>query len=103
MTNSNTTINNIQEQALSLSKKTEWSVIPVRKAPFQTSDCYDCHGTERKYRVKLIPTNSTRIYFPKFIPQVSELCADCGRWIKFATQKPELIDELNKKLKELTL
>jgi len=62
-----------------------------------------CEHFKKKYTIKLILTNRQDIYFPKYIPQIKETCFDCGKYIRFAPQTPELIEEINTKLKGIPL
>lgn len=60
----------------------------------EITPCPDCGEISRKYLLKLIP--SGRGYpFPKYIPQIKELCLECGHYYKFVTQSPELITAFN--------
>lgn len=59
--------------------------------------CSDCESSKKAYTLKLIPSGKLFPY-PKFIPQIKESCFDCGRFIKFAKQTKELIDEINELL-----
>lgn len=61
-------------------------------------ECPDCQSKNFTVRTKLIPFNRTQHVYadPKFIPQIKQECADCGRYIKFMKQTPELIERINK-------
>jgi len=65
-------------------------------------ECPDCQSTDRKYSLKLIPTNRGE-YYPKYIPLIKEMCRNCGRYIKFAFQTLELIDRFNGILTDVIL
>lgn len=66
--------------------------------------CPKCAGVDRVYIVKLVPTNRPDLpHHPKFIPQVKESCESCKKFIKFAFQTPELINKLNRILKEVPI
>ena len=63
--------------------------------------CPDCKETTRTYTVKLIFTNRLNDrFYPKYIPQIKELCANCERYIRFAPQTPELMDSINAMLEK---
>ncbi len=66
-------------------------------------ECTNCKETSRKYTMKLIFTNRQDLTYPKFIPQIKELCANCGRYIKFAKQTEKLIDNFNRELEKITI
>lgn len=52
--------------------------------------------------IKIIPTNRPEDpWYPKFIPQIKQSCGDCGKYLKFAVQTPDLIDRFNKILEEI--
>ena len=61
-------------------------------------ECTDCMETNRKYTMRLIFTNRQDLAYPKFIPQIKELCSSCGQYIKFAKQTEELIERFNEEL-----
>lgn len=58
--------------------------------------CFNCESTDRAYAIKIIPYNQE---FIKYIPQIKESCGNCGRYIRFAPQTPELIGKFNEFLK----
>lgn len=63
-----------------------------------------CFHNKSAYTLKIIPTNRPNDpYFPKFIPQIKQSCSDCGKYLKFATQSPELINRVNKILREVPI
>ena len=62
--------------------------------------CPKCKGILRIFEIKLITTNNQTPHWPKYVPQIKEVCANCGRYIRFATQTPELIAAFNKYFKE---
>ncbi len=54
--------------------------------------------------LKIIPTNrSEDPRYPKFIPQIKQSCQGCGKYLKFATQTPALINKFNQKLQEVVI
>lgn len=63
--------------------------------------CPECTSDQKIFTLKLIPTNKANPYWPKYIPQIKEICGDCGRYIRFAPQTTELIDKFNKALQEI--
>lgn len=65
--------------------------------------CPNCQNTSTKYTLKIIPTSRSDNFFPKYIPQVKELCASCGKYKKFATQTPELIEMVNQWLENYVM
>ncbi len=66
--------------------------------------CLHCKSPKRKYRVQLIPTNKPQLtYFPKYLPQIKESCGECGKFIKFSTQTPEIIKLINDQLKDFEI
>lgn len=65
--------------------------------------CYYCSSTERILTFKLIPTNREDFAFPKYVPQIKEVCAYCKRYIRFAPQTSQLIDRFNQKLQEVII
>lgn len=60
--------------------------------------CFDCGGTSRIFTLKIIPYGRFSI---KYIPQIKESCGNCGRYVRFAPQTPELIGKFNELLKEV--
>lgn len=62
------------------------------------NSCPECGSINRISTIKLIPTNRQDFAFPKFIPQIKESCGNCSRYLKFATQTPELIAKFNREL-----
>ena len=60
--------------------------------------CPECISEDRIFTLKIIPANRTDPYWPKYIPQIKESCGNCGRYIRFATQTPELIGKFNQVL-----
>lgn len=65
--------------------------------------CPYCNSMCFGYRLKIIRTGRADPFWPKYIPQIKEICEDCGKFIKFAKQEPELIDRINDQLKEIKL
>lgn len=66
-----------------------------------SKDCPQCNSKERIFSLKIIPTNRTDPFWPKYIPQIKEICCNCGSYIRFVPQTQELIENLNSILKEL--
>ena len=62
--------------------------------------CPVCGQTKRKLILRIIPTGKTEYHWPTYIPQITERCFYCWRYIKFTAQTPEVIEELNNALKE---
>ena len=62
--------------------------------------CYDCKSTEFYILPKMIPSGKPFPY-PKYIPQLKEVCANCGRWLRFAPQDEKTINALNEWLESL--
>lgn len=61
-----------------------------------------CSHEKSAYTLKIISTNRPYDpYFPKWIPQIKKSCSDCHKYLKFATQSPELIDKFNQLLEGL--
>jgi len=63
------------------------------------SNCPSCASAEKVYGLKLI-SSGKQPPFPKYIPMIKEICAGCGRYIKFAIQTHELVETFNQFLKE---
>lgn len=61
----------------------------------------NCIHQETKITVRLIDLNRGELY-PKYIPQVKESCAICGKYIAFLKQTPELIAAINQQLETIT-
>ena len=64
--------------------------------------CIDCQTAEFFYTLKLIPSGRQSLY-PKYLPQIKKSCASCGRYLRFETQTPELIEKINKVLEEIRI
>jgi pimeloyl-CoA synthetase len=60
--------------------------------------CNHCNSENTTYTVKLVATNRQDQFYPKYIPQIKATCTDCGKYIKFVSQTPELIEKVNKHL-----
>ena len=65
--------------------------------------CFNCNSKKVEYTVKLISTNRDDIYYPKFIPQVKQVCGECGKYIKFAKQTEDLIHDLNQEIERIVI
>ena len=64
-------------------------------------DSRECSLPSYEYWLQLVPTNRTDVYmFPKYIPQVKKMCCDCGKFLKFEKQTPELIKHINDELEK---
>lgn len=57
-----------------------------------------CTHKKATHFLKLIPTNRQDPFWPKYIPQIKKCCKDCGKYLKFAEQTPELIAKCNQAL-----
>lgn len=64
--------------------------------------CPACGDNQIFFEVKLIPTNRQDYTYPKYIPQIKQLCL-CGHFYKFAKQTPELIEIINKNISTLPI
>ncbi len=54
--------------------------------------------------LKIIPTNrADDPWYPRFIPQIKQSCCNCGKYLKFVAQSPELIAKFNQKLQEVAI
>jgi len=62
--------------------------------------CFDCNSAEFHILPKIIPSGKPFPY-PKYIPQLKEVCANCGRWLRFAPQDEKTINALNERLESL--
>lgn len=58
--------------------------------------CARCGGILRRFRPKFIPTSNPHPYWPKYIPQIKEICAVCDQYVRFAPQTQELIEKFNR-------
>lgn len=58
----------------------------------------NCNHEKKVFTLRIIPTNKNNSFWPKYIPQIKASCGNCGRYIKFAVQTPELMDRFNRKL-----
>lgn len=58
--------------------------------------CSRCGGILRRFRIKLIPTNNPNPHWPKYVPQIKEICVGCDQYVRFAPQTPELIEAFNR-------
>ena len=61
--------------------------------------CHKCGSLDSARNLKLIPHHG----YIKFVPQIKKVCAGCGRYLRFETQTPELIEKVNVILKEVKL
>ena len=64
--------------------------------------CYECDSKIFTYNMKIIPTGRS-LNYPKFIPQIKQICKSCGKFKKFAIQTPKLIEIFNHKLEEIVV
>lgn len=69
----------------------------------ETWICPDCGKSETQYQLRIIPSGNFDPYFPKFLPQIKEVCLECGRYKRFARQTEVLIDRFNQRLETITL
>lgn len=60
------------------------------------TSCARCGGILRRFRIRLIQTNNTHPYWPKYVPQIKEICVGCDQYVRFAPQTLELIEVFNK-------
>lgn len=58
--------------------------------------CTRCGGILRRFRIKLIQTNNPYPHWPKYVPQIKEVCVGCDQYVRFPPQTQELIDAFNK-------
>lgn len=68
-----------------------------------TWTCPDCDQTETQFQLRIILSGKTDPYFPKYIPQIKEVCLGCGRYKRFAPQSDILVDRFNKRLETITI
>lgn len=61
----------------------------------QHTSCVNCGGILRRFRIKLIATSNPHSYWPKYVPQIKEICVGCDQYVRFAPQTPELIETFN--------
>ena len=65
--------------------------------------CNKCQSRISHYKIKIIATGRDNIYYPKYIPQIKEICGQCGLYIKFAKQTDELIYNFNKEIEKIII
>lgn len=59
-------------------------------------DARECSHKQGRIVPQFIPGNRDDVYmFPKYVPQLKKYCVDCGKFLGFEKQTPELIKELN--------
>lgn len=61
--------------------------------------CQKCKSKYSLLLLKLIPSGKPFPY-PKYIPMVKQTCANCGVYIKFIEQTPEMINLINEQLEK---
>lgn len=66
----------------------------------ENKKCPKCGFGLRKFKFKLISTNNSNPIWPKYTLQIKELCANCGGYIRFAPQTPELTELFNQNFAE---
>ena len=64
--------------------------------------CPECQNDTTQYTIKVIPT-AKLAPFPKYIIQIKESCASCGRYRRFAPQSDILVKRLNDRLAQIIL
>ncbi len=62
-------------------------------------NCSKCGSKYGLLTLKLVPSGNPSPY-PKYLPRVKQSCANCGAYIKFVEQTPEMIDLINEQLEE---
>ena len=60
----------------------------------------DCRHKNTILTLKKIPYSQN---FIKFIPQVKKSCKNCGKYLKFEVQTPEIINLFNQKIESISL
>jgi hypothetical protein len=64
--------------------------------------CPECKNNSTQYSFQIIATGRNDNY-PRWVPQIKESCASCGRYRRFAPQSPVLIKRLNDRLQSIVL
>jgi hypothetical protein len=60
--------------------------------------CPQCGVSETQYFLKIIPTGKTDNFFPRWVPQIKEVCVGCGRYRRFVPQSELVITRFNERL-----
>ncbi len=64
--------------------------------------CFDCGSKDFLYSLKII-SSGREFPYPKYLPQIKQVCADCDKFKRFARQDVALINKFNQKLKEIQI
>lgn len=61
--------------------------------------CRKCGSKYTLLKLRLISSGKPYPY-PKYIPMIKQVCANCGVYIKFVEQTPKMIDLINEQLEQ---
>lgn len=73
------------------------------KGQDETWTCPDCGKNETQYQLRIITSGKSDPYFPRFLPQIKEICFHCKRYKRFVPQSDILVDRFNKRLETITI